>query len=114
VTFPVVFLALLFWAAVFTVYFTTQGTTPFEFLFGRYEPPPADLGEWKQSGPCEVPHLRREERLLLPPGRPNAGYLLRQVRYRDPVGGKIVRIDPEQRVRRRRIGARSSSDGTNG
>jgi hypothetical protein len=114
VTFPVVFFALLFWGAVLTVYFTTQGTTPLEFLFGRYEPPPADLGAWKQSGLCQALQLRKEERLLLPPGRPNAGYLLRQVRYRDPVDGKIMRIDPEQRVLRRRIGARSSSDGTSG
>jgi hypothetical protein len=113
VTFQVIFFALLFWGAIFTVYFTTQGTTPFEFLFGRYEPPPADLGEWKQSGVCEVPHLTKEERVLLPPGRQNAGYLLRQVRYRDPVVGKIVRIDPEQRVRRRRVDARTSSHSGN-
>ncbi len=107
-TFPVVFCALLFWGAIFTIYFTTQGTTPLEYLLGRYEPPPTDLGQWKQTGPCEDPHLRREERLLLPPGRPSAGYLLRQVRYRDRESGAIVRVDPEQRVRRRRFGARSS------
>ena len=106
-TFPVIFFALLFWGAVFTVYFTTQGTSPWEFLFGRYEPPPADLGRWKESGACEEPHLRREERVLLPPGRPDAGYLLRQVRHRDRASGQIVHVEPEQRLRRRRLGARS-------
>jgi hypothetical protein len=106
VTFPVIFFALLFWGAVFTVYFATQRTTPFEFLFGRYEPPPADLGQWKQSGRCEEQDLLKEERVLLPPGRPNAGYLLRQCRYRDPASGEIVRVEPEQRVRRRRLGTR--------
>ena len=36
----VVFIALLFWAGVFMVYFTAQGTTPLEFLLGRYDAPP--------------------------------------------------------------------------
>jgi hypothetical protein len=50
--------------------------------------------------------LVREERLLLPDGKVGARYLLLQVRYRDPVTRAIVRVKPEQRVRRRRISVR--------
>jgi hypothetical protein len=105
----VVFFALLFWAGVFTVLFAAQGTSPVDFLFGRYEPLPDDLGTWQELGMDEQAHLLREERSLLPPGRASAGYLLRQVRYRDPATREIVRVELEQRVRRRRISTRSRS-----
>jgi hypothetical protein len=98
----VVAVALLFWACVFMVYFTSLGTTPVEFFLGRYAPPPADLGIWKEAPPEHG--LACEERYLLPEGGAKAGYLLRQVRYRDPTTGAIVRVDPEQRVPRRRVG----------
>jgi hypothetical protein len=39
--------ALLFWAGVFMVYFTSAGTTPLEFFFGRYEAPPAGVSSTK-------------------------------------------------------------------
>jgi hypothetical protein len=104
----VVFLALLFWFGVFMVYFTSQGTTPLEFLLGRHEPPPADLGQWREIDGAGADGLLREERYLLPQGRPNAGHLLHQVRYRDPRTRDIVRVEPEQRIRRRRTRAGAS------
>ena len=100
---PVVLTALLFWVCVFAVYFTSQGTTPGEFLFGKYEPLPDDVGTWKEANGDQVPSLVREERLLLPGGRAGTGHLLHQVRYRDPATREIVRVEPERRVRRRRL-----------
>jgi hypothetical protein len=98
----VVLIALIFWVALFTVFFTARGITPAEFLFGRYEPLPADLGRWKKVGIDET-GLLREERLVLPSG---AGYLLHQVRYRHAKTHAIMRVEPERRIPRRRVGAR--------
>jgi len=100
---PVVLAALLFWICVFAVYFTSQGTTAGEFLFGKYEPLPDDIGVWKQIHGDQTLGLIQEERLLLPGGRTGAGHLLYQVRYRDPATRDIVRVEPERRIRRRRI-----------
>jgi hypothetical protein len=50
--------------------------------------------------------LVREERLLLPGGRAGAAYFLKQVRYRDAGTGEVVRVEPEARVRRRRVSVR--------
>jgi len=105
VTAPVVAAALLFWASVFMIYFTATATTPVEFFLGRFEPPPPDLGVWKEAG--EDGGLLREQRCLLPEGRRNSGYLLQQVRYRDPVSREIVRVEAEQRLPRRRVSSRS-------
>jgi len=105
-TAPVVLTALLFWGAVFMVFLTSHGTSPVEFFFGRYEPPPRDLGTWREVGVDERTGLLREERLLLPNGNPKAGRLVRQVRYRDPATRAIARVDPEQKVARRRLSAR--------
>jgi hypothetical protein len=107
VTAPVVLSALLFWAAVFMIFFTSQGTSPIEFFFGRYEPVPRDVGTWRETGTDERTGLLREERLLLPNGNPSASRLLRQVRYRDPATREIARVEPEQSVRRRRVSARN-------
>ena len=101
-TIPVVAAALLFWVCVFMVYFTAAGTTPREFFFGRYEPPPHDLGRWREVGIDPEAELLREERYLLPDGR-SSSYLLQQVRFRDPTTRKIVRIEPEKRIARRRV-----------
>jgi len=46
----VVFTALVFWAAVFSVFFASQGTSLLEFLLGRYEPPPDHLNTWQDVG----------------------------------------------------------------
>ncbi len=82
-----------------------KGLTPFEFLLGRYEPLPKDLGIWKQGVPDDH-GWAREERLLLPPGGANRSYLRLQVRYRDLLTHEM-RVEPERRVRRRRVSARS-------
>jgi hypothetical protein len=106
VTAPVIFAALLFWAAVFAVYLTMQGTTPLEFLLGRFEPLPADLGTWRELGPNAQTGLVCEERLLLPNGQSSSRWLVHQVRHRDPVTRAIVEVEPERRVRRRRVSVR--------
>lgn len=104
-TVPVVTIALLFWASVFVIYSTSISTTPLEFFFGRFEPPPQDLGHWKSAG-TSSDGLLREQRQLLPEGRAGASYLLQQVRYRDPSTQLIVRVEPERRLRRRRVSSR--------
>jgi hypothetical protein len=105
----VVFIALLFWAGVFMVYFTAQGTTPLEFFLGNYEPLPDDLGKWRAVQHGGAAGLVREERLLLPDAREGAPHFLKQVRYRDAATAEVVRVEPEERVRRRRVRARTSS-----
>lgn len=105
--FFVVFTALVFWAAVFAIFFRSEGTSAFEFLLGRYEAPPDHLNTWRDLGIEQHSGLLRQERLLFPPGRQDGPILLRQVRYRDPRSKEIVRVSPEERVRRRRISART-------
>jgi hypothetical protein len=106
VTAPVVAAALLFWVGVFMVYFTAAGTTPLEFFFGAFEPPPADLGQWKEAGLDPNTSVLREERYLLPGGR-GARHLVLQVRWRDPGTRQIVRVAPDQRIVRRRVSSRA-------
>ena len=106
-TVAVVLTALVFWIGVFMVYFTSQGMSPLEHFFGRYEPLPDDLGAWKERGIDEQSGLLREERLLLPPGS-TPRYLLLQARYRNPETREIVRVEPEDRVPRRRVKKRAS------
>jgi hypothetical protein len=101
----VVLTALVFWAGVFAVFFTSQGTNLVEFLLGPYEPLPDDLNKWVTAGIEEQSGLVREERVLLPAGRDGGPVLLRQARFRDPTTRAIVRVRPEERVRRRRVRA---------
>jgi len=102
----VVFTALVFWAALFGIFFASQGSSAREFLFGRYEAPPEHLDTWQDVGIEQPSGLLRQERLLFPAGGHDGPFLLRQVRYRDPHSRAIVRVAPEERVRRRRISAR--------
>jgi hypothetical protein len=102
-----VLIVLLFWGGVFMVALAARGLTPLEFLFGRYEPLPGDLGRWKECGIDDERGYAREERLLLPPGGANSGYLLLQVRYRDQSTREVVSVEPERYLRRRRVSARS-------
>ena len=104
--FFVVFTALVFWAAIFGIFFASQGTSALEFLLGQYEAPPDHLNRWLDAGIEQPSGLIRQERLLFPPGRQDGPYLVRQVRFRDPSSRAIVRVCPEQRVRRRRVSAR--------
>lgn len=101
-TVVVVLTAVIFWLGVFMVYFTSQGVSPLEHFFGRYEPLPPDLGTWRELGIDAQTGLLREERLLLPPGGARS-HLLLQVRYRDPATLEITRVDPETHVPRRRL-----------
>ncbi len=106
VTAPVVGVALLFWACVFMVYFTAAETTPVEFFFGRYEPLPPDLGVWKEIAAPNASGLICEQRCVLPGGRRASRHLIRQMRYRNAETRAIVRVEPEERVARRRISSR--------
>jgi hypothetical protein len=101
----VVAAALLFWVCVFLVYFTAAGTTPREFFLGAYEPLPPDLGRWKEVGSDAASGWLREERCLLPHGE-RSRYVVQQARYRDASTRKIVRIEPEKRLPRRRVSVR--------
>lgn len=87
------------------IYFTSVSTTPIEFFLGRFEPPPEHLGVWTSSGVGAAGELC-EERWLFLDGRPRAAYLLHQVRYRDAATGCILRVEPERRVRRKRVSSR--------
>jgi hypothetical protein len=103
---PLVLTAILFWGAIFLVFFSAEGTSPLDFLLGAYEPLPDDLGEWRKLGPDEPSGLLREERWLLPGTDARASSLVRQVRFRHPETGTIVEVAPETLVPRgRRRGA---------
>lgn len=106
-TIPVVAAALLFWVAVFMIYFASLGMTPVEFFLGRFEAPPHHLGTWRPLGIDPVSGLVREERVLLPDSGARSSYLLLQVRFREPATGKIVAREPERRLARSRIRARA-------
>ena len=73
---------------------------------GRLEDLPANLGEWvaEEDAAAETEGLLRERRVLLEPSRGLLGsdQLVEQVRYREGKGGKIVRVEPERRWRRKR------------
>jgi len=107
--FFVVLTALIFWVAVFSIFFTSQGTSALEFLLGRYEAPPDHLNTWRDMGIEQPSGLLRQERLLFPAGRQGGPSLLRQVRYRDPMSNAIVRVLAEERVPRRRVSSRSNA-----
>lgn len=102
----VVFTAVMFWCGVFMVFFVSQGTTPWDFFLGEFEPPPSGIGTWTETGADAGSSLLREERLLFPRGDESARVLLHQVRYRDPETQEIVRVEPERRIRRRRTRSR--------
>jgi hypothetical protein len=78
-----------------------------EERFGRLEPLPDDLGNWKtlNAGPDAEAALGqgllREERFLA--HERDRKRLIKQVRYRDLTTNAIVRIDPEQIFVRERL-----------
>lgn len=94
--------ALMFWACVFTVYFTAQGISPVEFFAGAYEAYDPELGRWRVCDADTSTGLVKEERFLLPDGRERAHFLEHQVRHRDPVTQAIALVEPPRRIRRRR------------
>lgn len=82
-----------------------------EQRFGVLEELPPDLGVWKTESDspaalaADAYGLRRQVRVYLRPGRGWFGrdQLVRQVRYRNGETNEIVRVDPEEVLKRRRI-----------
>jgi hypothetical protein len=82
-----------------------------EERFGRLEELPEDLGKWHvdeespEGASARSRGLRREERLWLSEksGFFSGQRLLRQVRYRSAETNEIVRTEPDQVVKRKRI-----------
>ena len=78
---------------------------------GVLEPLPHDIGQWQQdeSSPegraAQSRGRKREVRLFFEEGRGvfGQGRLLRQVRYRNAVSNAIEAVDPDLRVKRKRI-----------
>jgi hypothetical protein len=105
---PVFYLFLLLIAAisigVYLLFIFSQVPGAAEQRLGVLEALPEDLGRWKsddepQDGLVrEVRHVFHEGSGLL-----SSGKLVRQVRYRDPSSGEIVRVEPEEVVKRKRI-----------
>jgi hypothetical protein len=77
-----------------------------EERLGRLEPLPPDVGTWKTDADSEAARaaaaegLRREVRVFFDEGR---NRLYEQVRYRAQGSSEIVRVDPDRRLKRRRI-----------
>lgn len=81
-----------------------------EERFGKLEALPDDVGKWKVDEESDAAKsareqgLVREERLWFEEngGVFGRGRLLRQVRYRNAETRRIERVEPDQRVKRRR------------
>lgn len=85
-----------------------------EQRIGVFEPLPADIGKWKMDDESEegkaaaARGLRREERLFHDPnagGMLGGGKLVRQVRYRNRATNEIVKVEPDEPVKRKRVRA---------
>jgi hypothetical protein len=81
-----------------------------EERFGVLEPLPSDLGKWQVDAETEAGRAataagqKREVRLLFEEGGLiGSGKLTRQARLRDAATNEIVRILPDEPVKRRRI-----------
>jgi hypothetical protein len=77
-----------------------------EERLGVLEPLPPDLGQWKEESDTREASvareqgLKREVRTFFDEAH---GRLLRQVRYRSIESNEIVRADPDQVLKRRRV-----------
>lgn len=77
-----------------------------EERLGTLEPLPEDIGSWKVDAESEPARaaanegLVREVRLFHDESR---GRLVEQVRYRRSSDSEIVRVEPDRRVKRRRV-----------
>jgi hypothetical protein len=103
-------LALAFVGGV--IYLFIQSYVPglVEQRFGVLEALPEDIGKWKSDDESEegkaaaARGLRREERLFHDPNaRGGGGKLVRQVRYRNRATNEIVKVEPDEIVKRKRI-----------
>lgn len=71
---------------------------------GSLEPLPENMNKWSTDEELSKDGLLRETRHLKPESSSIFGpTLLRQVRYRHPTTKEIVRVEPETKVRRRRL-----------
>lgn len=80
-----------------------------EARFGVLEPLPPGLGEWQKDAETDQASagaVRREKRevryLFEEGGLIGSGKLLRQVRFRDALTDQIVRVAPDEVVKRQR------------
>lgn len=80
-----------------------------EERLGRLEDLPVDDGQWRTDAPSshdagsQQTGLRRETRYWIDRDWLFRERILRQTRYVDAATGKVVRVDPDVRVRRKRI-----------
>lgn len=83
-----------------------------EERLGVLEPLPPDVGQWKEeldsaeAASADQQNLKRESRTFFDEAH---GRLLRQVRYRHAESNEIVRVEPDQVVKRRRVRRRADS-----
>ncbi len=71
---------------------------------GVLEPLPPRMGEWVEQDAVSSDGLVVEKRYLQPESSGFSGpKVLLQVRYRDAETREIVRVDPEQVIKRKRI-----------
>jgi hypothetical protein len=89
---------------VYLLFILSQVPGAAEQRLGVLEDLPSDLGQWRPDGEAKD-GLSREVRHIFHDGSGlfSQGKLVRQVRYRDTESGDIVRVDPEEVVRRKRI-----------
>ena len=92
---------------IYLLFFLQHVPGAVEERWGALEPLPENLGQWQDDSSAEAAQaraqgLQREVRWFLDessiPGR-----LLRQARYRNLATGEIVRADPDQVVKRKRV-----------
>lgn len=107
---PVFYLFLLAVAAIgfaiYLLFFLNNVPGAMEERLGVHEALPADVGQWSVDSESEqgrlaaAEGLRREVRTFFEESK---GRLLRQVRYRNAETNAIVRVEPDEVMRRRRV-----------
>jgi hypothetical protein len=104
------FLVVIFVLGGIFYVFVIQREVPgvLEQRFGVLEALPQDVGKWVTDSETEAGKtaiaqgLRREVRYWHEPGQK---HLVKQVRYKNPATGAIVRVEPEEVIKRRRVKA---------
>lgn len=92
--------------AVYVVFIMKLVPGAAEERLGVLEPLAADIGKWKEDLESEQGKSAKTEGLVREVRQffyESNGRLVLQVRYRDPSSGEIVRTEPEQNVKRRRV-----------
>lgn len=93
-------------ALVYLTFFLQNVPGALEERLGVLEPLPPKLGEWEkdlqsaEAARAEAEGLQREVRYFLDESQ---GQLLKQARYRSLASDEIVRVEPDQSVKRRRV-----------